>query len=181
MTRTLLILCLILCSSGCQLLPKKATDQLNTGLQNVDDQAQGIIDDLELARTQPDPQPLMDQAQTRASTIRGEVARARAALNNVEDKGTTLEDWLRFGQTWAWVALLVSVVGFLMYLGLGPVIRKAFAHLGLLIPDPIRRDAQDDAFLVRTNKARNEDFARISRWQQADPVYRIALDKELKR
>lgn len=177
----LLILCLMLSLTGCELFPKRGTDQIGDSLQRVDDQAQGIIDDLTVAQTEPDPTPKMQQAQDRASSIRDEVAKGRAALNRVEDKGTTLEDWLRFGQTWAWVALMASIIGSLMYLGLGPVIRKAFAHLGLLIPDPVRRDAQDDAFLVRTGKARGEDHARIARWQQADPLYRIALDKELKR
>lgn len=175
------LMVLLLVLTGCDMLPKRGTDQINQSLQRVDDQAQGIIDDLDVAQAEPDPVPLIQQAQGRASAIRSEVAKGRAALNRVEDKGTTLEDWLRFGQTWAWVALIASAIGALMYLGLGPVVRKAFAHLGLLIPDPTRRDAQDDAFLVRSGKARHEDHARIARWQQADPLYRIALDKEMKR
>ena len=174
----LLLLILMLAMPGCELRPKRATEQVNHSLQVVDDQAQGIIDDLEQAKVEPDPAPLMQQAQGRAVSIRAEVAKGREALPRLEDRGTTLEDWLRFGQTWAWVALLLSIVGFLMYLGLGPVIRRAFANLGMLIPDPIRRDARDDAELLRSGQARDIDHRRIARWQQADPIYRAALRKE---
>ena len=175
-----LLILLVLLMAGCELLPQRATDQINHSLQTVDDEAQGIIDDLEQAKTEPDPAPLMQQAQGRASSIRHEVAEGRKALPRLEDKGTTLEDWLRFGQTWAWVGLLLSIVGALMYLGLGPVVRRAFAHLGMLIPDPIRRDAHDDAELLRSGQARDYDHRRIARWQQADPRYRSALNKEMR-
>jgi hypothetical protein len=93
----------------------------------------------------PGPTRFVADSIQRARSIRAQVVRVRTALPQVQDR---TPEWMRLARTIATVAGIVAMIGGAVYFGVGPIIRRGLAWVGVLIPAPTVNQARLDAETV---------------------------------
>ena len=120
----------------------------------------------------------MAESVERAQAIRAQVSRVRTALPGVQDRTPA---WMRLAQTWATVLGIVALIGGAVYFGLGPIIRRAMAWVGVLIPAPTVNQARLDAETVNQGVTLPpEQVRRIESAKATTPGYKQAFKAAIK-
>lgn len=115
---------------------------------------------------------------SRARSIRDQVARVRKAMPSVQDR---TPEWMRLARTIATVIGIVAVLGGAVYFGLGPIIRRGLAWVGVLIPAPTATQARLDAETVNKGATLPEEqVRRIEQAKATVPGYKKAFKAAIK-
>lgn len=128
----------------------------------------------------------MGTARGEAKAIKTRSTENHDSAGNILSVVPSLRDrvpwWVTVMQNLTLLGLLAGVVGTAVYFGVGPLVRsaigKAAKWIPALIPEPTKQEAREDADSLESGAA---DRRRIDMQRKADPTYRAALDRELKR
>lgn len=118
--------------------------QISTGMGTVDRLAEGIqhnMDEVLLLGVDNQVMALCEDTQEKAEQIRYHVEKARASLTLVEDKPDV---FYRLTMMVKWLGI-IAVVVFLLYIGVGQVLRPALNTFGKWLPTWIKSSAELDA------------------------------------
>lgn len=105
--------------------------------------------------------------------------------DQVQEHHSRMQDttpaWMRLAQTWGLVLLIVAIVGGLIYLGAGMVIRPILQRVGIWIAPSVRTAAKLDAEAVAEDRASEAQHRIITARRTSEPDYNAAFEREHRR
>lgn len=173
--------CLLMaaCSSATRIVSDGAARVVNLAGEIRDDTGKAVVKIKE--GTANLALPFLGSVDQKAAEIQQTGAEVQAAVPDLQDR---VSPWVKLLQTWGWVLLIAAMIGGLMYLGLGPILRKIVAGFGFFIPTVTANEAKLDAETVASHQAAKlpiptEQVRRMEARKTADPAYRAAFKKHI--
>ncbi len=155
-------------------LARQTIEELTQSINHIDEASAFIAIDSEAQAHLTRSLDHQHAAIANQQAIAAAAGRTRSRLVHVEDK---VHPMVRIAQTWGSAALIAAIIALLAYLGVGPLIRRGFQALGLLIPKPVRTDAKFDAESITAGTAGPTQRERIAARRAADRVYDRAFSR----